>query len=135
MEDVPIAQPMELQIAQPIDSEKADMAAKEAGIDLKTLRTEESKAIKSIILGAVAYNTAHRLFTKKEDRGRDLKRAAYKFTLLSDEAAGDVGLGSLGKASVNYIGDNLKDKYKRLFGSGGTRRGKARRTLKKRRRS
>jgi len=128
---LPIAQPMEVQVAQPTD-DKTTADAESLGIDLKTLRSIESKAIKSILAGIVAYNTAHRLFTTEEDRDRDIRKAMYK--ILQAKNLGKAGLYTLAASAVNYLGDNVRDKYtrtKKLLGYGGKRR----KSLCKRRRA
>jgi len=121
---LPVVQPMEVQVAQHAD-DKTTADAESLGIDLKTLRSIESKAIKAILAGIVAYNTAHRLFTKEEDRDRDIRKALTKILEVKSPKLGEAGLGTLASSAANYIGDNLKDKYtrtKKLLGYGGKRR-------------
>ena len=92
-------------------------------LDLKTLRSIDSKAIKAILAGIVAYNTAHRLFTKEEDRDRDIRKAMYK--ILEAKNLGKAGLYTFAASAVNYLKDNARDKVTRarkLFGYGGKRR-------------
>ena len=84
----------------------------EGPMDIITLRNINSKATKAFIAAAATYNSAHRPFTKMEDRGRDLKRAALNFARLSDKEAGDIGLSTLAHSVVNYGRDNFNDKMR-----------------------
>ena len=132
MADVPIAQ--QVPIAQPIDSEKVKITDARS-LSLKDLRSIESKAIKSILAGIVAYNTAHRLFTKKEDRDRDL-RWAMKTILDADISLGEPGVTTFVASAGNYLVDFGKDKTRRLTSmfARGSAGGKRRKLLTRKKR-
>ena len=98
------------------------------------LRNVPGKIRKALVAAIASYNTMHRAFTKKADRGKDIQAALVELSKYRPEVLGNVGVFGIGVATGNYLGSIVASSgTKDVPLSLGGRLKKSRPTRKKRR--